>query len=127
MAHLVTNDGQIILPGAMLHAVHGPHVGTHWRLESIHHNGVHHVLRCSRMYRTMRVRMDHHPRVFGLEMITDDVTQWYRITRDDLRACWHKIDDGLFMGVLALIPLAFFEAFNGSEHCRAFLESVLGR
>lgn len=127
MAHLVTPDGVIILPGTMLHAVNGPHSGTHWRLERVHHNGTHHVLRCSRLIRTMRVRMDHHPDVFGLHVITDEVTHAFRITADDLRRCWHKIDEGILMGALALIPLAFYEAFHGSEHVRVIMESIFGR
>jgi len=125
MAHLVTPDGEIILPGAMLHAVNGPHAGTHWRLERVHHNGTYHVLRCSRLHRQMRVRMDLHPHVFGLSVL--EITRWYRPRAQDLKACWHKIDDGLLMGALALIPLAAFEAFHGSEHARVIMESIFGR
>jgi hypothetical protein len=108
----------------MLHAVNGPHAGTHWRLEILHHNGTHHVLRCSALRHTMRVRMDFHPAVFGLNVI--EVSQWYRITRHDLIRCWRRIDEGLYMGALALIPLAAFEAFHGGEHARALIMSLLG-
>jgi len=125
MAHVVTAEGQIILPGAMLHAVHGPHAGTHWRLEKVHHNGEHHVLRCTRLLRRVgRVVMDFHPSVFGLNVI--EMKRWYRLGRDDLRRFLGKIDDGLFMGILALIPLAAFEAFHGSEHFHALVMMIMG-
>lgn len=120
MHNLVTADGLVIMPGAMLHAIKGPHAGTHWRLDTIHHNGEHHVLRCSRLLRTMRVRMDFHPSVFGCQMI--EIKAWYRIGRSDVRRWWEKVDEGVIMGALALIPLGFFEAFHGSEHFRALIE-----
>lgn len=125
MQHIMASDGTVILPGAMLHAVHGPHAGSHWRLEGLHHNGTHHVLRCSRLVRgSMRVRMDHHPRVFDLDVV--ELSAWWRISRDDVMRCWHRIDDGLIMGVLALVPLAAFEAFHGGEHARALIMSLIG-
>lgn len=119
--HLVTPDGAILLPGAQLHAVKGVHAGTHWRLDRIFHNGVTHVLRCSRYVRRVGRVVEHfHPSVFGLDVI--EVSRFFKITRRDLAACWHKIDDGLLMGFLALIPLGFFEAYHGGELFRHLLE-----
>lgn len=123
--HLVTPDGSIVLPGAMLHAVKGTHAGTHWRLERVISHGVGHLLRCTRLVRKVGRVVEHfHPSVFGLDVI--EVTQWFRITRHDLARFWRKIDDGLFMGLLALIPLAFFEGMNGSEHAHALLSALFG-
>lgn len=123
MHHLVSADGTVVMPGTMVHAVTGPHAGTHWRLEKVHHNGETHVLRCSRLLRSMRVRMDFHPSVFGLHMI--EIKAWYKIGKADLRRFWGKIDEGVIMGALALVPLAVFEAFHGAEHFREFIEPYL--
>lgn len=122
--HIVTPDGTVVLPGTMLHAVKGAHAGTHWRLERLIHNGVTHMLRCTRTHRVGRVIMDFHPSVFGLTVIR--VARFFRMSVDDLRAFWHRVDDGLFMGALALIPLALFEAFHGGEVTRHILESWFG-
>lgn len=122
MQHLVTSDGTIVLPGAMLHAQQGPHAGTHWRLAKVWHDGVRHLLRCTRLTRVGRAVMDFHPSVFGLNVI--EVSRWWRVGSADIVRWWHKIDDGLFMGALALIPLALFEAFHGGEVTRHWLEMI---
>ena len=113
MHHLMTPDGQIVLPGAMLCAKEGPHAGTHWRLEKIFHNGVTHLLRVTRLHKVGRVVEHFHPSVFGLSMV--EITQWWRVTRHDLAHAWHKVDEWLFAGIFALIPLAIFEHYHLAE------------
>lgn len=123
--HLVTPDGSVILPGTMLHATEGVHAGTHWRLERLYHNGVTHVLRCTRyIHRLGRVVMDLHPHVFGLSVIA--VSKWTGLSLEFIHAWCHKISDGLIMGILALIPLAAYESANGGEHARHLLEMLFG-
>lgn len=123
--HLMTPDGTVILPGTMLHATKGVHAGTHWRLEKIVRHGAEHVLRVSRYVRKVGRVFEHlHPSIFGLDLV--EVTRQIRIGGADLVRCWRKIDDGLLMGVLALVPLGVFEALHGSEHFRLFLESIFG-
>lgn len=122
--HVVTPEGDVVLPGAMLHAQRGPHAGTHWRLEQIVHNGVCHMLRVSRLVRgALRARMDIHPDVFGVTVL--ELTKWFQITRRDLVAFWHKIEDGLFMGFLALIPLGVYDAIHGGERFREVLDVLV--
>lgn len=123
--HLVTPDGTVILPGSMLHATEGVHAGTHWRLERLYHNGVTHILRCTRyVHRIGRVVMDLHPSVFGLSVIV--VSQWTGLSLGFVHSLCHKISDGLVMGVLALIPLAVYESAHGGEHARHLLEMLFG-
>ena len=123
--HLVTPDGTVILPGSMLHATEGVHAGTHCRLERLYHNGVTHVLRCTRyVHRLGRVVMDLHPHVFGLSVIA--VSDLTGLSFEAALRLWHKISDGLFMGFLALIPLALYEAGHGGEHARRIIEMILG-
>lgn len=122
--HVVTPEGDIILPGSMLHAQRGPHAGTHWRLEKIVHNGVCHMLRVSRLVRgALRARMDIHPDVFGVTVL--ELTRWFRVTRGDLVAFWHKIEDGVLMGFLGLIPLAVYDTLHGGERAREVLDLLL--
>lgn len=122
MQHLMTSDGQIVLPGAMLCAKEGPHAGTHWRLDRVFHNGVTHVLRCTRLHKIGRVVEHFHPSVFGLSLV--QITRWFQITRRDLAHAWHKVDEWLFAGIFALIPLAIFEAYHGGDVMRSVIESV---
>lgn len=126
MTHLITPDGTRILPGTMLHAVQGPHSGTHWRLEELFHNGTEHMLRCSRFVsRIGRVVMALHPSVFGLT-VSEEVEATMARYWVWLRAAFRETREGLIMGFLALVPLAIFEGMNGAEHARVLLSLIFG-
>lgn len=126
MTHLVTPDGTRILPGTMLHAVQGPHSGTHWRLEELFHNGTEHMLRCSRFVsRIGRVVMALHPSVFGLSVM-EEAEASVRHSVEWLRSAYRETREGLIMGFLALIPLAIFEGLHGAEHAHVLLSLIFG-
>lgn len=119
MQHLMTSDGEIVLPGVVLRAEVGPHAGTHWRLEEIFHNGVTHMLRCTRLHKVGRVVQHLHPSVFGLTMV--EVKAWFKVTRHDVMTMWRKVDEWLFAGIFALGPLAIFEHYHLADPITAFL------
>lgn len=124
MATLVLTDGTPVTLGHFHLMVDGPHKGTWWRIEELFHDGSEHKVRASYRHRAGRVRRVFHPSVFGL-MVQEELTRM-RLVVNRLHHAWQKIDEGLIMGVLALVPLAVFEAYHGGEATREFLASILG-
>lgn len=124
MTHLVTTDGTVVTLGRTTLPIHfGSHAGEWWRLDEIFHDGTQHMLRCSRLHRgKVRVRKVFAPVHFALEVM-EEITHM-RALVNRVHHTWQKIDEGLIMGVLALVPLALFEAFHGGEATRHLLESL---
>lgn len=105
--------GAAITPGAMLRAIQGPHMGTHWRFHELKMTDTGHRVCVSRPVSAGRVHREFHPGVFGLKVVID--ISWSMHVRHTLRVGWSKIDDWLLAGVVALVPLAFFEQYHWAE------------
>lgn len=106
--------------GASLHArnttVAGPHP---WRLEACQPDetpgGDAHTVTVSRHHpRFGRIRRTFHPRVFGL--VIEIEISWHRAARTKIHHAWHEAWFGVVLGILALIPLAFFEQFHLADN-----------
>ena len=108
-------SGSEINCGTMLHMVAGPTLGQAWRYERITpHDTDGHRVHCTRVHPRMgRVHREFHPRVFGATVVID--VRWYRDIHHTAHRAWLKIDDYLFAGIFALLPLAFFEHYHWAE------------
>lgn len=107
--------GQIIEPGSKIHTVQGSHAWRFERLRKVDHS-THHV-HCSRLVKGARGRhfrghREFHPSVFGLD-VKIDIT-WSRHVVNTSKHVFSKIDDYLWAGAFAIIPLAFFEHYHMS-------------
>lgn len=113
--HLINpTTGKIVTPGSKIHTPDGKS----WRYDHLRKvsHGVHHVhvtniVRGSRG-RTFRGHREFHPSVFGLEIKID--ISWQRHAINTGKHVFAKIDDYLWAGAFAIIPLAFFEHYHMS-------------
>lgn len=120
--HLMDQHGTVIALPTVLPALSGPHQGHHWRLEElVERDGVHFV-RATRIRNRRRCVITCLPEIFGL--VVERIVNRARHVANVLHRAWSTIDEGLIMGVLALIPLALFEAYHGGEVARHILESL---
>ncbi|MFJ8158540.1 hypothetical protein [Streptomyces sp. NPDC094468] len=114
--------GEEIAIGRILHGQLGPTAGKAWRFENIapRPDGAHHI-RVSRCGGRMgRIRGEFHPSFFGCEISIE--VRWRENIRHTAYRLWARVDDYLWAGFFALVPLSFFEHFHWSE----FVISVLG-
>jgi hypothetical protein len=113
MLHLMTSTGTTVSLPRMAQAQSGPHMGTWWKLtEIVKRDSAHHV-RATRKHRAGRHTITVLPEIFGMR-----VHETLNVIKDVARSAlnlWRKIDEGLYMGVLALVPLAYFERYDGAE------------
>lgn len=108
--------GQIIPQGTKIHTVHGNDPWRYERLRKIDET-THHV-HCTRLVkgargRTFRGHKEFHPSVFGLEVKIDISWQRHAVTTG--KHVFAKIDDYMWAGMFAIIPLAFFEHFHWAD------------
>lgn len=118
----LASTGVAVVPGRMIQAITGPYAGSWWRLDDVQKADGCHVAHVSRSHRVGRHRMICPAEIFGL--VVQDVVAWYRHAINVLHDVRRKVDDGLILGILALVPLAIFEAFHGGEATRQLLESL---
>lgn len=109
--------GQTIRPGAKIHTVPA---GEAWHFNKVtrHPETNEHRVHCTKIVRGTRGRhfrghREFHPHAFGLE-IKIDIT-WQRHALNTGRHVFSKIDDYLWAGAFAIIPLAFFEHFHWAD------------
>lgn len=120
----LATTGDTVEIGRLVQAVTGPYAGSWWRLDDVRKtNGVH-MAHVSRKHRVGRHVMHCPAELFGL--VVQEVIAWYRHAMNTLCDVRRKVDDGILLGFLALIPLALFEAFHGGEATRQLLESLFG-
>lgn len=84
-----------------------------WRLEACQPDtkGDAHTVIVSRHHpRLGRIKRTFHPRVFGL--VIEIEISWHKAARTKIHHVWHETWFGVVLGILALIPLAFFEQFH---------------
>ena len=122
--HLITETGDRILPGRMVLAHTGPHQGTWWRLEGVFHNGTEHMVKASRHTRVGRMRHVFHPSAFSLSV--REVFSRKRRAVNRVHHTWQRFDEWLLAGVVALVPLAFFEHYHWAESITSATTSLFG-
>lgn len=104
-----------------LSSVAQPHT---WRLESHQTTNDGGLVWVSRHHPKFgRVRRTFHPRVFGLVIEVD--VSWHRAARTKIHRAWHEAWFGVVLGILALIPLAFFEQYHLADEITSVL-SIFG-
>ncbi|MGW5657178.1 hypothetical protein [Streptomyces humi] len=114
--------GEEIPRGRTLHGQIGRAAGQVWRYDRItlSADGVH-LVKVSRCGGKLgRIRAHFHPSYFGCE-ISVEIT-WRTNLKHSAVRTWAKVDDYLWAGFFALVPLAFFEHYHWSE----FIISILG-
>lgn len=120
--HLATESGEIIAPGAILHAVMGPYKGRAFRFLDIHDDRERIIVAFHGAHPFRHQRVTLHPSAFSL-FLREEITR-LRAALNRCHHLWQRVDEGLIMGALALIPLALFEAYHGGEVTRHVLESI---
>lgn len=112
---LINAQGTEISPGARLVAIKGAETGTRWTLSHVLEHPVdgHRVHVTRRHPRLGHVHREFHPSVFGLRVIVD--ITWQRAVINKAHHVRAKFDDYLLAGVIALLPLAFFEHYHVGE------------
>lgn len=123
MLHLMTSTGSTVSLPRMSQAQSGPHAGTWWRLDNIvKRDSLHHVS-ASRSHKIGRHKITVLPEIFGMK-IRETVNVMKTLSRKILTV-WQKIDEGLYMGALALVPLAYFEQYHGAEWITELVHSMI--
>src|SRR6266581_8256956 len=123
MLHLTTSTGTTVQLPRMSQAISGPHKGSWWRLDKIVKRDSLHHMSASRKHKIGRHKITVLPEIFGLR-----VHETMNVIKDIMcrvRKFWRKIDEGLYMGALALIPLAYFEQYHGAEWITEVIRSVI--
>lgn len=119
--HKITSiTGEEIPLGRMVMAQKGPHSGSWWRLDGLTETAGRHLVTVSRLVsRLGRHRMVAPPEHFGL--MVQQVVTFFRHLKNTCVRVWHKLDDGIILGALALVPLAFFEKYHLADTITALL------
>lgn len=119
---LINAQGIEVTPSSRLHAVSGPQAGQVWQYSHVIEHPIdgHRVHVTRRHPRLGHVHREFHPGVFGLTVVVD--VTWKRHAVNQLHHARTKLDEYLLAGVIALVPLAFFEQFHLAEK----LGEVLG-
>lgn len=107
-----TLTGEEVTEGTMLrHAV----TGQRWRFSHVTHHPVHgHRVHATRAHHRLgRIPGQFSPSVFGIEVTVK--IGWKRHVVNVAHVTISKLDEWLLAGVIALVPLAFFEQFHAAE------------
>lgn len=125
MLNLATTSGQTIqLRRTHLTAQHGPHAGRTFRIDDVTKvNGKHVVVASRKHNKSIRHMIKVAPEVFGI--VVTEVEEIIRTAWTKARRVWARIDDGLYMGTMALIPLAYFEHYDMAEKIVEFFNHML--
>lgn len=112
---LINAQGEIVQPGARLVAIQGKEIGRHWKYSHVLEHPVdgHRVHVVRRHPKLGHVHREFHPGVFGLVVEVD--IKWSRHLVNTAHHARQKFDEYLLAGVVALVPLAFFEQFHLAE------------
>lgn len=123
MLHIATADGQTVqLRRTVLTAHAGDHKGRAFRIDDVIKQNGRHLVVASRKHRTGRHTIKAAPEVFRL--IITELEEISRKIGQKIWAFWTKIDEGLYMGSLALIPLAYFEHYELADKIVEFFQAI---
>lgn len=119
---LINAQDEEIRPGSRLVALQGKETGQMWNFSHVVEHPVdgHRVHVTRRHPRMGHVHREFHPAVFGLHVVID--ITWQRHLLNKAHHVRAKFDDYLLAGVIALVPLAFFEHYHLAER----LPEILG-
>ena len=125
MLNIATTDGQTVtLHRTTLVAQHGQHAGRTFRIDEIVREGGRHLVIASRRHnRKIRHVVKVLPEVFGI--VIHEIEEIGRRVWTAAKWLWLKIDEGLYMGTAALIPLAYFEHYDLATKIVEFFNTII--
>jgi hypothetical protein len=123
MLHIATADGQTVrLRQTVLTAHSGDHRGHAFRIDDVTKINGRHVVKATRKHRTGRHTIKVAPEIFRL--VITEIEETLRKIKTRVVTTWAKIDEGLYMGTLALIPLAYFEHYELADKIVEFFHTL---
>jgi len=124
MLNIATVTGQeITFHKTHLIAQTGPHAGRSFRIDNIiHEDGKHLVIASRRHSRTIRHVVKVLPEIFGI--VITEIEEIGREIWNTVKWLWLKVDEGLYMGTAALIPLAYFEHYDLATKIVEFFNAI---
>jgi hypothetical protein len=123
MLHIATADGQTVrLRQTVLTARSGVHKGRTFRIDDVTKLNGRHVVKASRKHPIGRHVIKVLPEIFGL--VITEIEETFRKIKARVIKTWTKIDEGLYMGTLALIPLAYFEHYEMADKIVEFFHTL---
>lgn len=124
MQNITTTTGQAVKPGrTSLVAQTGQHAGRAFRIDKIVHEGGRHLVIASRKHNSkIRQIVKVLPEVFGI--VINEVEEIGHEIWNGIKWLWLKIDEGLYMGTAALIPLAYFEHYDLATKIVEFFNAI---
>jgi hypothetical protein len=125
MLNITTNDGQAVqLHRTHLVAQHGPHAGRTFRIDDIVHEGGRHLVVATRKHNSrIRHTVKVLPEIFGI--VINEIEEIGRQVWTAIKWVWLKVDEGLYMGTAALIPLAYFEHYDLATKIVEFFNTIV--
>lgn len=123
MLHLATADGTTVqLHRTVLTAHSGDHRGHAFRIDDVIKLHGRHLVVASRKHRTGRHTIKVAPEVF--KIVITEIEEISRKVWSTIKWAWLKIDEGLYMGTAALIPLAYFEHYDLADKIVEFFSMI---
>lgn len=123
MLHIATADGQTVqLHRTVLTAHSGDHMGRSFRIDDVTKINGRHVVVASRRHRTGRHTIKVAPEIF--KIVITEIEEIGRRVWTAAKWLWLKIDEGLYMGTAALIPLAFYEHYEAADKIVEFFQMI---
>lgn len=109
---LINAEGEPLNEGCIVHVTTGPSMGRAYRYEGVCAFGKTHRVKVSRkaIHGNFRAVEWLHPTMLGCK-VECPRTRKQRCS-DFLSLLWHKLDDWVMAGVVALVPLALFEHYH---------------
>jgi hypothetical protein len=112
--HLATSTGQTITLGkTTLPALSGRHAGRLFKIEDVVKVNGQHMIKASRKHSIGRHTIHELPEIFGI--VITEIEEVGREIVKFVKWLWLKIDEGLYMGTAALVPLAYFEHYEMAD------------
>lgn len=124
MLNITTTTGQAVKPGrTSLVAQAGPHAGRAFRIDKIvHENGRHMVIASRKHNSKIRHAIKVLPEIFGI--VINEIEEIGHEIWNAVKWLWLKVDEGLYMGTAALIPLAYFEHYDLATKIVEFFNAI---
>lgn len=116
---LQTEAGEEIHSGATLRATSGAYLGRRFRFVEVHDDGERITVTMLHPHPFRHARQVMHPSAFGLRLHRP--LSRSRRMANAVHHVWQRVDEWLLAGLVALIPLAFFERFHWADQITSLM------